>query len=133
VCLVGLDVTRRATLDEPDLATLRTASTRGGLLADMIDGYGDHGPAGWPLHDALAIAAVVDPTLIETRGATIEVDTGVGVARGQTVCFFEPPKGKGVILGIPAPDVAPALRPRAQVAVEVDAARFRELLLARIG
>jgi pyrimidine-specific ribonucleoside hydrolase len=133
ICLVGLDVTRQATVDDSTLGAWRATSERGSLLADMIDGYGDHGPDGWPLHDALAVAAIVDPTLIESRGAKIEVDTGAGVGRGQTICFVDPPKGKGVVLGIPAPDTDPAARPRAEVAVQMDSARFRELLLARVA
>jgi pyrimidine-specific ribonucleoside hydrolase len=127
ICLVGLDVTRRATVDEAALGALRAGSDEGGLLADMIGGYGDHGPGGWPLHDALAIASIIDPTLIRTRPATIEVNTGLGVGRAQTICDFD-----GDAPDRPSTD-APDGSTRARVAVDLAPARFRELLLARIA
>lgn len=129
ICLVGLDVTRRATVDEPTLAALRVGSDRGRLLANMIGGYRDRGPGGWPLHDALAVAAIVDPTLIRTRPAAIEVDTGFGIGRAQTVCAFDGPWAGAVTDA----DDAPGTPTRSQVAVDVDVERFREMLLARVA
>jgi pyrimidine-specific ribonucleoside hydrolase len=128
ICLVGLNVTRRATLDEAGLDTLDRASSRSAILADMIRGYGDHGPDGWPLHDALAIASIVDPTLLRTRTATVEVDTGFSISRAQTVCLFD---GLGsVAASVPDP-AGPSTR--VHVAVDVDAERFRTMLLDRVG
>jgi pyrimidine-specific ribonucleoside hydrolase len=129
ICLVALDVTRRATVDEGALEALRASSAEGGLLADMVRGYGDHGPDGWPLHDALALAAIVDPTLIGSRPATIEVDTGLGAGRARTVCAFDGRSGERA----DAPHGEPSSGSGGlRVAVDVDADRFRELLLARL-
>jgi pyrimidine-specific ribonucleoside hydrolase len=128
ITLVGLDVTRRATIDKPTLAILRSLSARGALLADMVEGYGDYQADGWPLHDVLAVAAIIDPTLIRTLPATIEVDTTLGPGRGQTVTTFEElgPYATGLYAD-------PAPRTRVQVAVDVDEARFRDMLLSRVA
>jgi pyrimidine-specific ribonucleoside hydrolase len=125
VVLVGLDVTYSATVDAALLAGMRAGSPRGALLADMIAGYGDHGPQGWRMHDALIVAALVDPSMIVTRRATIDVETGLGLGRGQTVCTFDEhfydtdgnPAPRGLV--------------RSQVAVSMDTARFRSMLLSR--
>lgn len=125
ICLVGLDVTRRATVDHRLLDALRAQSPQGDLLARMVHGYGDRGPDGWPLHDVLAVAAVIDPTLVTTRPATVEVDTGLGPDRGRTLCRFLDVEASG-----------PPSRPGAavttcDVAVGLDVERFRALVLAR--
>jgi pyrimidine-specific ribonucleoside hydrolase len=128
ITLVGLDVTRRATVDDTDLATLRGRSAEGGLLADMVLGYGDRAPGGWPLHDVLAVATVIDPTLLRTRRATVEVDTTPGPGRGQTVTSFE-----DVGTHAKTPVGGPVIRTWVDVAVDVDADRFRDLLVGRVG
>jgi pyrimidine-specific ribonucleoside hydrolase len=128
ITLVGLDVTRRATVDDADLAVLRGRSAAGGLLADMVLGYGDQATGGWPIHDALAVAAAIDPTLLVTRPATIEVDTTVGPGRGQTVTRFA-----DVATYAKRPVGGPVLETVVDVAVDVDADRFRALLIDRIA
>ncbi len=115
--LLELQITRRATVDQGVVATMRAESPRGDLLADMIDGYEDRTPDGQPLHDALAIAAIVDPTLIETRPASVEVNTHSDSQRAETVFDFGPA----------------AANSNLQVAVEFDLKRFRELLIARVA
>lgn len=117
ICLIELEVTRRATVDERSLATLRAGSRRGALLADMIGGYIDRQPDGQPLHDALVLAAIADPTLIATRTAGVEVDTGAGSERARTVFSFD---GEETLSSL-------------QVAVDFDVVRFREMLFARIA
>jgi pyrimidine-specific ribonucleoside hydrolase len=119
ICLVELEVTRRATVGPRELARLRAESARGALLADMIDGYADQAVGGRPLHDAVAVAAIVDPTLIATRPATIEVDTGSGSGRASTAIAFGEAGAGGA--------------GRLNVAVDLDVARFRELLLTRVA
>ncbi len=126
--LVELEVTRQATIDKADLATLRAGSGRGAVLADMVLGYVDRTPAGWPLHDVVVLAAIVDPTLIETRRATVAVDTGFGVSRAQTVCVFE---GADTDPGFlpPPPDPPTTI----EVATRLDVDRFRALFFGRVA
>jgi pyrimidine-specific ribonucleoside hydrolase len=123
ICLVELEVTRRATVGPRELARMRSESARGALLADMIDGYADHAVGGRPLHDAVAVAAIVDPTLITTRPATIQVDTGAGSGRASTAIAFGEAEAGGSAGG----------SGRLNVAVDLDVARFRELLLTRLA
>jgi pyrimidine-specific ribonucleoside hydrolase len=120
ICLVELEITRRATLGTSGRATLREGSARGALLADMIDGYADRSGGGRPLHDVVALAAIVDPALIETRPASIKVDTGSGSERAKTIFAFD---GSGA-------DASPA---RVQVAVDLDVPRLREMLFTRVA
>lgn len=125
ICLVGLDVTRRATVDGTALAALRAASQQGAVLARMILGYGDRRPDGWPLHDVLAVASVIDPTLITTRPAQVEVDTGLSPERGRTVCDFAAADRSRRVNSVATRGT------RCEVAVDLDVARFRDLVLAR--
>lgn len=127
VCLVGLDVTRRATLGVSDLERLGAISQQGRLLADMVLRYGDRGTGGWPLHDVLAVAAVVAPDLLLTRPASIRVEVDGGSARGQTVYAFGPASEARVGPG------AEQRTGRCEVAVDLDVDRFRRLVLDRAG
>jgi pyrimidine-specific ribonucleoside hydrolase len=127
VRLVALDVAWQATLGERELERLRAGSDHGSLLAEMITGYADRGPGGWALHDALALGSIIDPTLLTTEPATIEVDTGLGSGRGRTFCLFE---GGRQQLGMI--DEPRAGRP-VDVAVDLDLERFRETVLALIA
>lgn len=125
ICMVGLDVTRRATVDEHVLGQLRRGSRRGALLTQIIGGYADRAPDGWPLHDVLAVASVVEPGLLRTRAARVAVDTSFGIGRAQTICSFERP----LMAGQPDTDGAGTT----QVAFDLDRERFRELLLERVA
>lgn len=125
VRLVGLDVTRRATVTVEVLDELRAVSPQGRMLADMVLGYGDRTTEGWPLHDALAVASVVAPHLVVSRETSIEVQLDAGPARGQTVCTF------GHASNAPAGTRAQPGTRRCHVAVDLDVDGFRRLLLDR--
>ena len=114
ICLVELSVTAAATIGPRALAQLRGGSQRGALLAAMIDGYADEVWGERPLHDALALAAVIEPQLLRCRPASVEVETGTGPQRGRTFVSFgtEPTAGSGL-----------------EVAVGFELERFRALLL----
>ncbi len=125
VCLVGLDVTRRATVDESALDGLRRTSPRGRLLAKMIEPYGDRHSGGWPLHDVLAVACVIDPDLVQTAPALVEVDTGRTDERGRLkYTFVEGADGGATRDG--AGSMAAC-----DVAVDLDVEQFRSLVLSR--
>ena len=83
--IVGLNVTRAATVDEAFVRALAPRSSAGSTLADMVSAYGDTMPSGKPLHDALAVAAVINSRLITTSSASVEIDTSIGAGRGQTI------------------------------------------------
>ena len=120
--LVGLDVTHYATLDGDDIAQLAELPVLGPALAGMLRFYmrKHHDWYGREIvhqHDSLALAAVIDPTLITTAHHHVSVDTGVGPGRGTTLIdHFDTLGGK----------------PNVHWAETVDSERFRELLMERL-
>jgi inosine-uridine nucleoside N-ribohydrolase len=90
VTLVGLNATRRAMLHEPDVGRIRSAGPIGEVAAAMLTYYLDwherhYGTRSVPVHDALAVAALVRPQLVTTIDAVVSVDTTAGPARGMTL------------------------------------------------
>jgi pyrimidine-specific ribonucleoside hydrolase len=128
IVLVGLDVTRQATLTPAHLAIVRQRSTLGALLADMVEGYRDRTEAGWAIHDAVTIAAIVEPELVRMVPALVEVDTGTGATRGQTICEFV-----GAELARVAGTGRYSDAGLVQFAEGIDVEGFRRLMLDRVG
>jgi inosine-uridine nucleoside N-ribohydrolase len=121
--MVGLDVTHRALMRQPDVDRLASAGSAGRLVADLYGFYARfhrqrYGWEGAPVHDALALAHVVDGTLLETKHCGVIVDTGQEPSRGRTYADVWGRAG---------------WEPNCHVAVNVDAARFLELLVGRIA
>jgi pyrimidine-specific ribonucleoside hydrolase len=113
----GLAATRQATIGEPQRLEFAGWSAAGAMLAEIIGGYDPTVAAeGWPLHDAIVIAGLLEPSIVEFReAAAIEVDTTTGPHRGATTVTW----GKA-----PTP---------LEVAVDADPERFWELLQERIA
>jgi len=123
ITMVGLDVTDRAVLTAEHADTLRGEGPVGTAVAQMLDFYGsfyrevyDHG--GCPVHDAVAVAHVVRPGIVETVARHVAIELGSGLCRGRTVVDMRRR------LAVP--------EPTAQVAVDVDVDGFKELLLGRL-
>ena len=90
VTMVGLDVTHKALLTPERADELRKAGRVGKLVAELFDFYhGFHrrtyGLPGSPVHDALALAHVVDPSLLELSHRHVAVDCQSELCRGRTV------------------------------------------------
>jgi inosine-uridine nucleoside N-ribohydrolase len=123
VTMVGLDVTNRAVLGREHSARLRAAGRVGAAAADMLDFYlrfygaaYDHG--GSPIHDAVAVAYLVRPELLDTVERHVAVELAHGLCRGRTVVDMRRRRS------LPPPN--------ARVAVDVDAHAFADLLLRRL-
>ena len=91
ILMAGLDVTHQALVLPPDVARLAALGTRTGrVFADLMrffaihhrDRYGWDGP---PIHDAVAVAILVAPWLVERRRMRVDIETGDGLTRGRTV------------------------------------------------
>ena len=88
--MVGLDVTNRTLLTKKETAVWRGLGTAAGtFLADMSDYYIDFeashtGLSGCGLHDPLAAAVAIDPSLVKTYGVNLRVDLE-GELRGRTI------------------------------------------------
>ena len=118
--LVGLDVTRQATLSEADVYTLEDLPVLGpgihGMLLFYLGKHREwHGKNAVQQHDSLALSWVIDPTLLSLRPLAIHVNDSDDAARGETFVAEDP--------------TAPTVR----WAVDLHAARFRELLLERLS
>src|SRR4051812_97442 len=118
VTMVGLDVTHRAMLSAARADALREHGKAGGVVADLHRFYRRfhlevYGHDDTPVHDALAVASVINPELLTFESHYVEIDTSHGPCRGRTVVDRLRRTGR------------PA---NAQVATGVDADSFIDLL-----
>jgi inosine-uridine nucleoside N-ribohydrolase len=121
--MVGLDVTHRALITERHLDRLRPRGRAGRLIADLYSFFipnhrQRYGWDGAPIHDALAMAHVIDSSLLRTEHRGVVIDTGGELSRGRTYVNRWSKVGWA---------------PNCHVAVDVDSDRFLELLVDRIG
>ncbi len=118
--MVGLDVTMQVLVEEPQYAEFRKIDTPlGRVVVDWLLFYEklhrNSMGVGGALHDPLALALVIDPTLVRFRPAHIGVDLRGSYTFGATVADFWNERGEA---------------PNAEIAYEVDADRFFDLLYA---
>jgi pyrimidine-specific ribonucleoside hydrolase len=124
VTMIGLDVTHKALFDVGHAERLRGAGAVGKAVAELADFFlGFHRQRyrfeGAPIHDAMAVAHVIDPTLVTTLECNIAIETASLHCDGRTVV------DRWHVL---------ADAPRnAHVGIDVDAERFLELLVERIA
>lgn len=123
ITMIGLDVTTQVKLSREQAEAYRaTGTATGAFLSDMLAYYIDvteeahpTGVPGCNLHDPLAVAAALDPSLIDTFTCDIMVETE-GAGRGRTI-------------GDPARVTCPS--GRTEVALAVDAQRFIQQFMER--
>jgi purine nucleosidase len=125
VTLIGLDVTMRATVTGETGRELAQADEPverfvGQLISHIAGVYRTYyGIDGMAMHDPLAVAVAVDPSLVRIQRLHVDVETGSGLGVGRTIAdFWRIPEPRG--------------EPNADVALEVDAERFDELLWTRL-
>src|SRR3954453_17298937 len=121
--MVGLDVTHQALLTGEHAERLRANGRIGGVVADLLQFYGAFHKRvydfdGSPIHDAVAVAQVIRPELLELRELNVEIDCESTLCRGRTVVDLWGRSGR---------------EPNAKVAVGIDADGFLELLLERLA
>ncbi len=101
--MVPLDATHRALVSVDDCRALRALGTPAGEAAarfveKRIEGYDAtqpmHRPNAAPVHDALAVCSVIDPTVITAQFIPVDVETGGELSVGRTVCDFRFRSGK---------------------------------------
>ncbi|HEY3335235.1 MAG TPA: nucleoside hydrolase [Candidatus Limnocylindrales bacterium] len=95
--MVPLDATHRALVSTADAEHLRALGTPAGeaaarFILKRIEGYDAtqpmHRAGAAPVHDALAVCAVIDPSVITTHFIPVDVETGGYLSDGRTVCDF---------------------------------------------
>jgi len=120
ITMVGLDVTHRALIGEPEKERIRALGTPvGRAVAGLLDFYGRHHREryGWdavPLHDPCCVAELIRPGLITTRPMNVQIETSSSLTRGRTVCDV------WGVTGQP---------PNADVGVDIDRAGFVEVVM----
>ena len=123
VTMVGLDVTHMALFTRAHAERLRNTGRAGRVVAELSDFFQvfhekRYGFDGSPIHDAMAVAEVIDPTLMTKVHCNVEIETASRFCDGRTVVDrWNSTAG-----------------PRnSHVGVDVDAHRFLELLVERIA
>jgi purine nucleosidase/ribosylpyrimidine nucleosidase len=97
--IVPLDATHQALVSEADCDRLEALGTPAGTAASTIirtriEGYeliqptGQHRSA--PVHDALCVAHLIEPAVIDVRDAYVDVELNGELTRGRTVGDFRP-------------------------------------------
>jgi inosine-uridine nucleoside N-ribohydrolase len=123
VTMVGLDVTHRALVTGAHKEQARGAGRIGRFVAELLDFYGvfhrkAYGFDGSPVHDAVAVAQVIRPELLELERLNVRVDCESELCRGRTVVDVWRRTG---------------LEPNASVAVGIESEAFLDLLLERLA
>lgn len=123
VTMVGLDVTHKAQLHKDDIEKIRSINKKvATMVAELLDFYSKFhktmGFKGSPLHDPLAVAAVLEPGVIKTKNLAVEVETAGRFTTGRTVVDIFGVTGKA---------------PNVDVAFEVDRERFVEMIYQAVG
>jgi inosine-uridine nucleoside N-ribohydrolase len=159
ITMVGLDVTRKTTLTDEHIRQLEAAQTPVSLAAakigrNAIDHTRSQGFLVGPnMHDSLAVAAFLDPSILKWKEYYVDVETTGELTAGETLGYSptggdlrrKPEMEKQAALNMTirgsAPTLAstrtsPVLRdkfvPNTNVAADVDSARFFELLIGRL-
>ena len=140
ITMVGLDVTEITLVTDEDVATLERhpgpetdfAAT---VLRYQIGTYKGTGIFhGGAIHDALAVGQAIDNTFLTTQAMRVDIETqgkftrGMTVANRKNVVEKEAPSGDHV----ESVGVEP-VTPNVHVATGIDARRFVDFLLSRIG
>jgi pyrimidine-specific ribonucleoside hydrolase len=127
ITMVGLEATHRARVRPAERERIRAlGSPVARMVAELMQWYGRYHQRryGWddpPVHDALAVAAVIRPEIVETKHVNVVVETVGTYTAGRTVCDLNGVTDRP---------------PNADVALDVDREAFVEIFtegLARYG
>ncbi len=161
ITMIGLDVTRKTSLTEEHVRVLEAAQNPVAQAAATIGRNAiKHNRelrylVGPNMHDSLAVAAFIHPAVVTLQDYYVDVETAGELTAGATL-GYSPVAGdlrrkpeaekEAAAMNIPirgsAPTLAsmrtsPVLRekyvPNAKVAVDVDSAKFFELLIGRLA
>ena len=120
---VVVDVTNRALFTFKDLDEMETWGGKvSKVVAPLLKYFAQtnlnvFGIQGAPLHDALAVAYAIDPTILITRPYYVEVETKGEFTRGQTVVDVYRITGK---------------EPNIQVAVDLDLEKYKRFIFEAV-
>jgi inosine-uridine nucleoside N-ribohydrolase len=123
ITMIGLDVTHKALFTRAHAERLRGTGRVGKAVAELADFFLEFHRQryrfdGAPIHDAMAVAHVIDPTLVTTLECNISIETESQFCDGRTVV------DRWLVTELPR---------NAHAGIDVDADRFLELLVERVG
>lgn len=122
--MIPLDVTHQALVSLADADRMEALGNRTGIVfADLLRFFARfhiqrYGWQGAPIHDAVAVANVAVPDMVERRSYRVDVETTSELTRGRTVVDLHGVSGK------------PA---NALVGLKIDQPRFVEMLLDAVA
>jgi inosine-uridine nucleoside N-ribohydrolase len=160
ITMVGLDATRKTSLTEAHVQVLEAAQNpvsqaaakigRNALNRNREQGF----VSGPNMHDSLAVAGFLDPSLLTLKDYYVDVETTGELTAGETL-GYSPTAGdlkrkagqdkqqnlnmsiRGSAPTLASIRTSPVLRdkfvPNAKVAVDVDSPRFFDLLIGRLS
>ena len=142
ITMVGLDVTRKVQLTEKHAAALEAASNpvsqaAGKIARSTIAQYRRTGFPGDPMmHDPLALATLLDPTLVTFRDYYVNIEIEGELTAGESLAYSHAPVRHSAPIEGGAPldgRVADEpLQTNARVAIDVNAEKFMGLLVGRL-
>jgi purine nucleosidase len=123
ITMSGLDVTHQAGAGRAERDHLRGLGGIGELVAGSLDffartyerSFGFDAP---PLHDPVAVGAILQPGVLRTRPMNVEIECDSDLTRGETVCDLHGVTGR---------------RANADVGVALDREAFFDLLHDSLG
>jgi inosine-uridine nucleoside N-ribohydrolase len=123
ITMSGLDITHQAVAGPDERERLRATGRVGGVVAGFLDYFaatyervfGFDAP---PLHDPVAVAAVLEPGLLKTRPMRVDIECGSDLTRGETVCDIHGVTGSA---------------PNAEVGIDLDREGFFRMLHGALG
>jgi pyrimidine-specific ribonucleoside hydrolase len=123
IAMSGLDVTHQADAGPAERERLRSLGQSGAVVAELLEYFAGtykrvFGFDAAPLHDPVAVAAVLEPGLLKTRPMRVDIECESELTRGESVCDFYGVTGKP---------------PNAEVGVELDREGFFDLLYRVLG
>jgi inosine-uridine nucleoside N-ribohydrolase len=123
VTMIGLDVTHKALMKDAHAERLRESGPTGRMVAELYDFFIEYHRRtyehdGAPIHDAVAVAQVLRPGIVETLHRHVDIDCESRLCRGRTVVDLWR---------------RTANEPNTDVGVDIDADGFLELLCGRIS
>jgi purine nucleosidase len=144
ITMVGLDVTRKTSLTDAHVKVLEDAATPVSLAAakiarNDIDLNRRQGNSSGPnMHDSLAMAAFLDPSILKWRKYYVDVETTGELTAGETLGYLPNEAGlRGSAPTLATTSTSAMLRdkfvPNTDVAIDVDSARFFKLLIGRLA
>jgi pyrimidine-specific ribonucleoside hydrolase len=137
----GINLTRQCCLTSEHVRKFREIGTKAAVFAAELTEYfidstvRSASLSGANMHDACAVAWVIDPTLIKGAEMRIDIELKGEYTRGMTVCDYRHLRGTDPAIDLyRSPTMEPrGERPNAEAGLELDFPRFLDLLYATLA